>query len=107
LTYIEDAQRTSLTVNALKLINKRGFQAYIRHLEHYRLWGRSRTILSLWPQQKSAEALGAAYLNAKHSLPDEGNVNEAALIKLPAGTGKSGVIAVLTRCLPRCEGHSR
>jgi hypothetical protein len=34
------------------------------------------------------------------SIPERRDHTEAALLKLPTGTGKSGIIAVIFRCLP-------
>jgi len=44
----------------------------------------------LWPHQLSALELARSYLNSLHK--------GSALIQMPTGTGKSGVIAVIARC---------
>ncbi len=44
--------------------------------------------------------MAVAYLCADRRLPLEEIANEAALVKMPTGTGKSAVISVLCRCLP-------
>lgn len=73
-----------------------------RHLSGFRFWdpGSAGVPRSLWDHQRRAISLGLAYLAANKDLPAEDGVTEAALIKMPTGTGKSGVIAVLARCLP-------
>lgn len=73
-----------------------GYARDIQTLEALPIWSGSPTGLSLWDNQKQAIALGAAY--ARLSQPADRV--EAGLIKMPTGSGKSGVIAVLTRCLP-------
>ena len=71
-----------------------------RHLSRFRFWpsegSRSR---KLWSHQVAAIALIAAYLSADRKLPIEGIANEAALIKMATGTGKSAVISVVCRGL--------
>ena len=46
--------------------------------------------LPLWKYQKGAVNMVVTYLRSKSK--------GAALIRMPTGTGKSGVIAVLARC---------
>lgn len=99
--YLEDHKRTS--VGSLDGPRKRAYRTAISHLERYSFWHGSGKILPLWPAQKSAIALGVYYLNSDYNLPNEDNVCEAALLKLPTGTGKSGIIAGLTRCLPQVK----
>jgi superfamily II DNA or RNA helicase len=77
---------------------------YIRTVEEltqYAFWKQTskQGIRPLWSNQTGALTLAAGYLCADIGLPAEGGVPEAALIKMPTGTGKSGVIAVLSRCL--------
>jgi superfamily II DNA or RNA helicase len=48
--------------------------------------------LRLWPHQKDAIKAARRYLNARP--------NKAALIRMPTGSGKTGVIAVIARCFP-------
>lgn len=69
----------------------------IKVLEALPVWTGTPTGLSLWQNQKEAIALGAAYV----CFSQQTSEREAALIKMPTGSGKSGVIAVLTRCLPK------
>ena len=56
-----------------------------------------------WEHQKVAIATVTAYLNGEKSIPERPDHTEAALLKLPTGTGKSGVIAVIARCLPAIQ----
>ena len=51
--------------------------------------------LKLWDHQIEAVKLGQRYLNAYY----RGETNGSALIRMPTGTGKTGVIAVLARLL--------
>jgi superfamily II DNA or RNA helicase len=48
----------------------------------------------------SALGFAIAYLVGDKKLPTEGFENEAALVKMATGTGKSAVITMLSRCLP-------
>jgi len=48
--------------------------------------------LDLWPHQKSAVEMVRSYQQA--------NPQGSALVRMPTGTGKSGVITVLSRCFP-------
>lgn len=63
-------------------------------------WGGRRTTRPLWPHQQAAISHSIAYLCADARITSESGVLEAALLKLPTGAGKSGIIAVLARCLP-------
>jgi superfamily II DNA or RNA helicase len=93
--------RNSITADNVAAISRRDYEKSLDHLASYVFWRpTSRPIRPLWPHQVSALELAGAYLAADRRLPSEGNVPEAALIKMPTGTGKSGVIAVLVRCLP-------
>jgi superfamily II DNA or RNA helicase len=74
----------------------------VRHLARYRFWpGSVPRARKLWSHQVGAIGLAAGYLTAERALPAEGITNEAALIKMATGTGKSAVITVLARCLPQ------
>src|SRR5262245_59274065 len=53
--------------------------------------------LPLWKHQAAAVEMVSKYLKVAHSQPA---TLGSALIRMPTGTGKSIVIAVLTRCLP-------
>jgi Type III restriction enzyme, res subunit len=73
----------------------------VRHLSHFRFWTTERSrSRKLWSHQVPAISLAAAYLSADRRLPIEGIANEAALIKMATGTGKSAVISVICRALP-------
>ncbi|MGV0583799.1 DEAD/DEAH box helicase family protein [Mycobacteroides chelonae] len=55
--------------------------------------------MALWPHQQDAVAAARKYLRAK-------NVDgESALITMPTGTGKTGVIAAISTSLPEVGGH--
>lgn len=73
------------------------YAADIQVLEDLSVWTGTPTGLSLWQNQKEAIALGAAYVRVLQKTCKR----EGALVKMPTGSGKSGVIAVLTRCLPK------
>lgn len=93
--------RNSISVENVAAIDPELYERSVEHLSRYVFWhGKSRRVHSLWPHQSAAISLGAAYLSADRRIAAEGGVPEAALIKMPTGTGKSGVIAVLSRCLP-------
>ena len=51
---------------------------------------------SLWAHQREALATIEAYLNAFAA----GDTDRSALVQMPTGSGKSGVIAIAARCLP-------
>ncbi len=76
------------------------FQAQISHLERHSFWSGQGAVKPLWAHQKSAVSTMIAYLNGEKSIPEREDQTEAALLKLPTGTGKSGIIAVLARCIP-------
>ncbi|MES5481550.1 DEAD/DEAH box helicase family protein [Bradyrhizobium sp. INPA03-11B] len=82
-------------------IDADGYGRLIRHLSGFTFW-RSNKIRrrKLWEPQEAALGMVAAYLSADRRLPVERIANEAALVKMPTGTGKSAVITVLCRCLP-------
>lgn len=98
---IADA-RTSLTKENVGRVRSDLFRTSHTLLSHYHFWsGTTRRMRSLWEHQTASISLATAYLCADKRLPAEGGVPEAALIKMPTGTGKSGVVAVLSRCLPK------
>lgn len=76
--------------------DKRGYSRDIAVLEALPVWKASDHGRTLWNHQKQAIAFCAAYCR----LGPSGASPEAGLIKMPTGTGKSGVIAVVSRCLP-------
>jgi len=78
-----------------------GYGKLNRHFSGFTFWrsnpSRRR---KLWEPQEAAMGMTVAYLCADRRLPLERIANEAALVKMPTGTGKSAVITVLCRCLP-------
>jgi hypothetical protein len=101
LKYLGDPQRTS--IDETIAVDRRAYGCVIKHLESFAFWDRRDGIHPLWDHQKSAIVLCVAYLNADRVISEEGNVTEAALLKLPTGTGKSGIVAALTRCVPKVK----
>lgn len=85
---------------------KSTYQVSVKELGRFPFWtagddGTYRPKAGLWAPQRKAVALGLAYLAAQASekKPARGD-RESALIKMPTGTGKSGVIATLACCAP-------
>lgn len=72
----------------------------LRHLRGYNFWDGTEGMPRLWEHQQAAIATVLAYLNGEKAIPERPEQKEAALLKLPTGTGKSGIVAVLARCLP-------
>ncbi|PJO49400.1 hypothetical protein CWE02_06435 [Brucella pituitosa] len=72
----------------------------MRYLGGYSFWDGEEGAPRLWEHQQAAIATVVAYLNGDKAIPERPDQKEAALLKLPTGTGKSGIIAVLARCLP-------
>ena len=99
--HVFDDELNSLQRDAVSLDEAR-FAKLLKHLHGYRFWssGTGGMPRPLWDHQRRAISLSVAYLAANKELTAEGGAIEAALIKMPTGTGKSGVIAVLCRCLP-------
>ncbi|NLB80489.1 MAG: DEAD/DEAH box helicase family protein [Clostridiaceae bacterium] len=50
----------------------------------------------LWSHQNEAIKMLLQYMDDFHN----GITNQAALVQMPTGSGKSGIIAYLSRCLP-------
>ena len=96
LAYINDAGHSSIDIQC---VNTARHRAAIEHLEKYRFWKSGRAIRPLWKHQRAAVSHIVAYLCANNTLPSEADVTEAALLKLPTGSGKSGIIAIAARCL--------
>lgn len=91
-------ERTSLTRDAIDL---KSYNAAIRHLTSYAFWQGEPEQPSLWEHQQAAIATVVGYLSGDKAIPERPEHKEAALLKLPTGTGKSGIIAVVARCLPK------
>lgn len=51
---------------------------------------------SLWPHQKKAISKALSYINDYKNK----NTTKSCLIHMPTGSGKTGVIAVIARCIP-------
>ncbi len=94
--YLGDRSRSS--IGAAEVTDASAYRQAIESLEQQAFWAGRDAVRSLWAHQRSAIALAAAYLSSDKGLPSGGT--EAALIKMPTGTGKSGVVAVISRCLP-------
>lgn len=86
------------TINADD-IDAQGYRRDINHLRGYSFWNGAENTPKLWEHQQVAISTIVAYLNGNKSILERSEHSEAALLKLPTGTGKSGVIAVLARCL--------
>jgi superfamily II DNA or RNA helicase len=91
--------RTSIDEEIASTVDAGIFSAALRRLQQYGFWS-VRSKPALWEHQRQAVGTIAAYLSADPHLPERPNLREAALLKLPTGTGKSGIVAVLARCLP-------
>jgi superfamily II DNA or RNA helicase len=93
---IED-ERTSLQPNS---VDAAAFARDMDHLTGFNFWNTIDPFPYLWAHQKTAIGTVVAYLNGDKQIPERNDQIEAALLKLPTGTGKSGIISVLARCLP-------
>ncbi|BAB51925.1 DEAD/DEAH box helicase [Mesorhizobium japonicum] len=93
-------KRTSISALTKPLIDRAGFRRDMGQLGRYGFWSQAGASPHLWEHQKVAIGTVVAYLNANRTIPERPEHQEAALLKLPTGTGKSGIIAVLSRCLP-------
>ena len=93
--------RTSLDEAIRRQIKAPDFRRDISHLSRFNFWTGDGDYLPLWNHQKAAIGTVVAYLNGDRSIPERPGHKEAALLKLPTGTGKSGIIAIIARCLPK------
>jgi superfamily II DNA or RNA helicase len=59
----------------------------------------SWTDIPLWPHQSEAVKRMQRYIAAFSRYARDGVEQRSALVRMPTGTGKSGIIAVLARCL--------
>tara|TARA_R110002124_G_scaffold243235_1_gene408304 strand:- start:10317 stop:13706 length:3390 start_codon:yes stop_codon:yes gene_type:complete len=96
LSYLADSPYTSLAQGDIRDLED--FKAAIVALEAGAFWNGADSVRPLWGHQRSAIAFAAAYVCSDHGSADG---LEAALIKMPTGTGKSGVVATIARCLPK------
>ena len=88
---------TTFAAAAGDTLDKRGYNRDIAALEALPFWSGPEGSRTLWGHQKQAIAFCAAYGRIVCSA----GTPEAGLIKMPTGTGKSGVVAVVARCLPK------
>lgn len=95
----------SLTVPAADRANiATEYEKAMEALDKHKFWlqgakGPYRSARGLWTHQRRAVAFAHAYLvSRKHAAADA--PREAALIKMPTGTGKTGVIATLACVSP-------
>lgn len=93
-------KRTSISEATKPLVDRAAFRRDAAQLGRLRFWSATGPAPHLWEHQKAAIGTVVAYLNANRAIPERPEHQEAALLKLPTGTGKSGIIAVLARCLP-------
>src|SRR5689334_5444072 len=90
--------RTSIDDEVAASVDEKSYGAMLRHLQKYRFWEGTKP--ALYEHQRRAVETVAAYIAADPHLPERPTLREAALLKLPTGTGKSGIVAVIARCLP-------
>jgi hypothetical protein len=89
------------------------YQQSIKELDRLAFWTagatKYRPSKGLWAPQRKAVALGLAYLASQRIRPDLNpeTGRESALIKMPTGTGKTGVIATLACCAPALRRKGR
>src|SRR5258707_6059557 len=95
-----DDPRTSIDADTASIVDAPAFSAALRHISQFAFWTTTARKKALWEHQQTAIETTLAYLSADPHLPERPLVREAALLKLPTGTGKSGIVAVLGRCLP-------
>jgi superfamily II DNA or RNA helicase len=83
-------------------VDGRRYGEAMKLLARYHFWpgSGSRKYGTLWEHQDAAISSCIAYLCSDRSIPAEEIRHEAALVKMATGTGKSAIIAVLSRCLP-------
>lgn len=97
LTKLIADERTSITGQGL---DNKAYSQTLRHLRRYSFWEGKEGEPRLWEHQKAAVATVVAYLHGDKQIPERPEQMEAALLKLPTGTGKSGIVATIARCLP-------
>ena len=89
--------RTSLNGESIDVVM---FERLLGHLRGFGFWSPVGGGPRLWEHQQAAIGTVVAYLSGDKAIPGRPDHTEAALLKLPTGTGKSGIVAVLARCLP-------
>jgi superfamily II DNA or RNA helicase len=95
--------RTSIDPDTALMIDAADFAATLKHISQFAFWTPTGRKRALWEHQQRAIEITLAYLSANPYLPERLDVREAGLLKLPTGTGKSGIVAVLARCLPKVK----
>src|SRR5687768_13181889 len=93
--------RTSINTSLKPLVSRRGLRRDMGCLGRYGFWIEGEAHPHLWDHQKAAIGTVVVYLNCDRAIPEQPEYQEAALLKLPTGTGKSGIVAVVARCLPK------
>lgn len=94
--------RTSLRVQTG--INRTKYAGTYGHLSNYVFWSAAADEQrQIWEHQRAAACLLAAYLNSDRTIARESIRNEAALVKMATGAGKSAVITLLCRCMPQIK----
>lgn len=91
---LKQDRRTSLHK---AVIDKHAYEKSVGKLQNFSFWSPPKN--GLWEHQKIAICTAIAYIHGGKELPGRQGVTEAALLKLPTATGKSGIIAVIARCL--------
>ncbi|ENP8342334.1 DEAD/DEAH box helicase family protein [Vibrio harveyi] len=92
-------KRTSIDEEAAQTVDIKGYNSNLRALKRFSFWKNNSGAASLWEHQEAAVMTMVAYLNSSDKISR--NKMGSALLKLPTGTGKSGIISVLSRCLPK------
>jgi superfamily II DNA or RNA helicase len=95
--------RTSIDKDVALMVDAAPFSAALQHISQFAFWSATGKKKPLWEHQQRAIETTLAYLSADPYLPERPRVREAALLKLPTGTGKSGIVTVLARCLPNVK----
>ncbi len=98
--------RLSLDKAAVSDAARARFSTFMEALDRHAFWTAAAKEKSyipscgLWAPQRRAVGLALAYYAAQS---DAKTIDGAALIKMPTGTGKTGVIAVLACAVPQIE----
>lgn len=80
-------RNTTFDVPDASKFDRVGYAADVKVLKALPVWTGTPNGLSLWQNQKEAIALGAAYVRVSQQTGE----SEGALVKMPTGSGKSGV----------------
>jgi superfamily II DNA or RNA helicase len=79
------------------VIDESAYDKSVSKLRNFSFWSPPKN--GLWEHQQIAICTAIAYIHGEKKLPGRQGATEAALLKLPTATGKSGIIAVIARCL--------